>query len=133
MNRLIPPLALFLLIGFSTRVAAQDATADKMVVETETVDLGQYVGAYGPRSITLENDRLFYMREGMPQSVALAPTGIDTFEVVIPPGAQVRGPGGDHVIPAFVFKRDESGKVTELVMVNPDGTVVGTAPRSDSK
>ena len=137
-NRFIPAAFLFILASLwimSVQTANAQATdksaATKSATETtQAVDLEQYVGAYGPRTIALTYGTLTYMRDGMPMPVAMEAAGVDTFKVVIPPGAQVRGPSGDHVIPAFVFLRNDAGEVESLSLVNPDGTVVGTAKRT---
>lgn len=110
-----------------TPAMAQDAQAAGG--DQVATDLQEFVGSYGPRHVFIENGALHYQREGMPMAVAIEAAGVDSFVVVIPPGAQVQGPGGDHVIPAFVFRRDESGQVSSLSLVNPDGTVVGKAEK----
>ncbi len=120
-------LACTALILVQVQAVAQDATPAGGTNEASSLD--EFVGSYGPRHIYLENGALHYLREGMPTAVAIEAAGVDSFVVVVPPGAQVQGPGGDHVIPAFVFRRNEKGDVTALALVNPDGTVVGEAEK----
>ena len=100
----------------SQTVAPDESTDD---------DLGDYIGSYDGREITLSGSTLSYFREGMPMPAALKNIAEDHFEVVIPPGAQVRGPVGGQV-PTFRFNRDDSGDVESMTLVNPDGTEVAT-------
>ena len=90
--------------------------------------LEEYLGQYGPRSITLSNSQLRFQREGMPGSVAMIVVGEDEFELVIPAGAQVRGAVNGE-FPTIRFNRSPSGSIESLSIVNPDGSVRDTSPR----
>jgi hypothetical protein len=70
--------------------------------------LNAFVGVYGPRKISLENGMLYYQREGRPK-YKLMPMGEDTFMLE----------GLDMF--RLKFKRDDSGKVTELVGMYDNG------------
>jgi len=70
--------------------------------------LAEYTGVYGPRSITLEGDGLYYQREDRPMML-LVPMAEDLFRVTGLDYFRVR------------FERDGSGKVTRIVGVYNDG------------
>ncbi len=70
--------------------------------------LTEYTGAYGPRSIFLEEGGLYYQREGRPKML-LAPMGKDLFRV------------GDLEYFRLRFERDGSGKVIRAVGLYDDG------------
>jgi hypothetical protein len=65
-------------------------------------DLKQYVGKYGPRVITMENEQLLYQREQNPK-YRLIPMSTDLFAVE----------GLDFF--RVGFERDKSGEVTKIV------------------
>lgn len=73
-------------------------------------ELGQYVGKYGEREVTLEGDTLKFQRVGGPK-LSLAPVGDGVFEIDIP------GPEK----PRVVFKK-EGGAVTGFTLERPGGS-----------
>jgi hypothetical protein len=76
---------------------------------TLTVDeKGAYVGRYGPRTIFMEGEGLFYQREGRPP-MAVEPMAKDLFRV------------GSLEFFRLRFERDASGRVTRLVGLYDDG------------
>ena len=88
-------------------------------------DLQEYIGTYAGRIISLSDSTLTYHREGMPMPTTLKELGDDTFEVVIPPGARVRG-AIDGKFPSFLFDRNSEGEVISLSIIHPDGSVMAT-------
>jgi len=115
-------------------VLAQETTGQDSGENQELEqNLEQYVGSYGPRHITFANGTLLYRRDGMPSSVSLKSLGDDSFEVIIPPGAMVQGPGGGNEIPTFVFNRSESGVVESLSLVTEDGSILATSKRAGAE
>lgn len=70
--------------------------------------LAEYSGTYGPRSVTLLSDGLYYQREDRPRML-LTPMGKDLFRV------------GDLDYVRFRFERNGSGKVMRIVGVYDDG------------
>ncbi len=68
----------------------------------------QYVGAYGPRRIFIENGVLCYQREDRP-SYEMAPMGGDLFRV------------GDLDYFRITFERNKSGKVVKLIGMYDNG------------
>jgi hypothetical protein len=141
MNRFEPYLNLRFRAMFFTFVFFSFALQPgQAVVAQETSEQGsdnnqalhefeQYVGTYGGRIFTLSGGTLYFENDRMPSRVSLKSLGDDSFEVIIPAGAQVRTPGGTGEIPTFLFNRDESGSIESLSLVNPDGTVVVTTER----
>lgn len=107
------------------RTIVRDGQSSEVVSQVEASDLKDYVGSYEGRNISIISKTLFYQREGMPSPAALKNIGEDHFEVVIPPGAQVRGTI-DGKFPTFQFNRDSSGGVESLSVVNPDKSVQAT-------
>jgi len=110
-----------------------EAGHPELVVETPASDVAEeglkdYVGQYGPRSVTLSRGRLRYQREGMPGTVPMEMIAEDEFELVIPAGAQVRGAVNGE-FPTIRFNRSQSGSVESLSIVDPDGSVRETSPR----
>ncbi len=105
-----------------------DLVAEVTPSESGESPLKEYVGQYGPRSITISKAQLHYQREGMPRSVAMKALGDDEFELVIPPGALVRG-AVDGKLPTLQFNRSPSGAIESLSIVDPDGSVRETSPR----
>ena len=99
-------------------------------LEAEAPDLNDYVGSYEGRAITLMSSTLFYRNEGMPSPAALNQIGEDHFEVIIPPGARVRGTI-DGEFPTFLFTRGSSGEVETLSIVNPDESVQATFQKTE--
>ena len=71
-------------------------------------ELQAFAGAYGPRSITVEDGALWYQR-GKGRKMRLQPVGQDRFLV------------GDLDDFRIRFERDASGKVVRLVGLYPDG------------
>lgn len=110
-------------------VVAQDSTDQANDSTGNQESLEEYAGSYGPRKILFRDGGLMYQRDGMPTPVTLKALGDDRFEVVVPPGAQVRGPAADGPIPIFVFGRNEAGVVANLSLVNPDGTVLAASDK----
>ena len=142
MNRYVSSLNLssraalftFVFLSFALQpgqaVVAQEASEQGSDDSLATLlDFDQYVGTYGGRIFTLSGGTLYFENDRMPSRVSLKPLGDDSFEVIIPPGAQVRTPGGSGEIPTFHFNRDESGNIESLSLINPDGTVVVTTDR----
>ncbi|HEX5715665.1 MAG TPA: S41 family peptidase [Thermoanaerobaculia bacterium] len=72
-------------------------------------ELQPFAGAYGPRSITVEDGALWYQR-GKGRKLRLLPVGQDRFLV------------GDLDDFRIRFERDASGKVVRLVGLYPDGS-----------
>jgi hypothetical protein len=72
-------------------------------------DMKAYVGKYGPREILIDQDVLFYRREGRPR-FRLIPLGNDLFML----------DGLDYF--RIRFSRDGSGSVAGLVGIYDDGT-----------
>jgi CubicO group peptidase (beta-lactamase class C family) len=83
--------------------------ARKKPVSLSEEELRRFIGDYGPRHVTLENGRLVYRRDGLPQSWPLVPLSSDTFA---PEGL------GDIRIR---FAADPGGRVTKLVILGPGG------------
>ena len=102
----------------SSEVLAQEQQESKR-------DMKEYVGTYEGRTIIANNGKLSYQNQGMPSPVQLKEIADDTFEIVIPAGAIVRG-ATDGKFPTIKFKRNESGAVEILEFVNPDGSVKGS-------
>jgi len=80
---------------------------DGLAVEADSVTvpdsvLASCAGTYGPRSVRFENGTLYYRREGRPE-FRLIPMGDDRFMVETLDYFRMQ------------FRRDSSGKVTELV------------------
>ena len=84
-------------------VKAADATA-----ATPSIDVRDYVGAYGKRTISAEGNDLYLQRQGGPK-IKLVPAGKDEFTVEPIPSARIK------------FVRDEKGKVLEVRILNPAG------------
>ncbi len=93
--------------------------ARKTPVSLSQEELQRFTGDYGPRHVALENGRLVYRHDGLPQSWALVPLGNDTFA---PEGL------GDIRIR---FTAEPGGRVTKLVILGPEG-VQGESPRDGS-
>ena len=105
----------------TSQVAAQITPEDEP-------NLKEYVGTYAGRNISLSDSTLVYSRDGMPMPAVLKNIGEDSFEVVIPPGARVRG-AIDGKFPTFLFDRNSEGKVMSLSIIHPDGSVMATHER----
>ena len=73
-----------------------------------TIDPNDYVGLWGDRTITFENEQFYLQRPGG-KKYMLSPTALDAFAIKDVPEAQYR------------FVRDASGKVVELRARNQDG------------
>ncbi len=127
----IANVAFFAGIMPSQNVMAQDSEEKpvKMSVVDED-DLKQYAGSYGPRNILFKNGELMYQREGMPMAISLEELGDDSFAIIIPEGAQVRGAAAHGPIPIFVFNRNDDGEIVSLSLVDPDGNIMSTSDRS---
>ncbi len=111
-------------------VIAQETSEQESANDTSTPhEFEQYVGTYGERIFTFSGGTLYFRNERMPSRVSLKPLGDDSFEVIIPPGAQVRTPAGDGEVPTFLFNRDESGNVESFSLVDSDGVVMVTSKR----
>lgn len=79
-------------------------------------EMQRFVGKYGVRHVTREGGRLLYRREDRPRSWVLIPMTADTF--------MAEGNGLFRIR----FVADESGRVTKLVVLAPEG-IQGEAPR----
>jgi len=112
-------------------LAQESAEQETENGQTVTHDLEQYVGTYGGRTFTFSAGTLYFTNDRMPSRVSLKSLGLDSFEVIIPAGAQVRTPGGTGEIPTFLFNRDESGSVESLSLIDPDGAVLVTSKRDE--
>lgn len=112
------------------RATVRDGQSNGKVAQIQPADLKEYVGSYEGRNISLLSSTLFYQREGMPSPAALKEIEEDHFEVVIPPGAQVRGTI-DGKFPTFRFNRGSSGEVESLSIVNPDNSVQATFKKTN--
>ncbi len=77
-------------------------------VELSEKQMKQYVGAYGPRRIFIENGVLFYQREGRPR-YEMVPMGEDLFRF------------DDLEYFRLTFERIKSGKVVKLIGIYDDG------------
>ena len=112
------------------RTTIDDGRNNGKVSQITSSDLQEYVGSYEGRNISLISSTLFYQRKGMPSPAALKKIGEDHFEVVIPPGAQVRGTI-DGKFPTFQFNRGSSGEIESMSVVNPDKSVQATFNKTD--
>lgn len=124
MTRSLKATFLFI-IAFTAHVVGAQPTHPIPDYGTITADLTDYQGSFEGREFQVDNDVLTYYREGMTQAIQLELIAADHFEIMIPPGAVVQAADG-HAIPTFRFKRDESGAVTSLEIVQPDGSVGAT-------
>lgn len=106
-------------------ITVRDGQIDEEVSQVNGVNLEAYVGSYEGRKITLMGTTLFYRQEEMPSPAALKQIGEDHFEVVIPPGARVRGTI-DGKFPTFQFNRNAAGDIESVSIVNPDQTIQAT-------
>lgn len=70
--------------------------------------LQDYVGRYGERTVTSEGGALYIQRQGG-QQIKLVAAEKDEFRIERIPTARIR------------FTRDETGKVTEIQVLNPEG------------
>ena len=130
LSRAAMTLSLFLVVlAMTVPTAVAQESADAVPAEAPASDLNDFVGSFGPRHITLSNDRLFFQRDGMPTSVQLELIETDTFKILIPPGAQVRTPAGSSGMPSLLFNRDEDGTVISMSLVDEEGTVLSTSER----
>jgi hypothetical protein len=93
---------------FQLAWAREGVQARMEPVTVATEDLEALVGAYGPRMIRLEADRLVYQREGRDPMVMI-PMGKDTFRFDELDWFRIR------------FDRDERGQVTRLVGLYESG------------
>jgi len=82
--------------------------------------LKQYVGSFGPRKITLENDQLFYQREDRPK-MALVPLAEDLFKLKDVPYFRLR------------FDRDPSGSIIAVTGMYDNGHTDGHAKDTTGK
>jgi hypothetical protein len=82
-------------------------------------ELQRFTGDYGPRHVTLENGRLIYRRDGLPQSWALVPLGNDTFAPEELGDIRIR------------LTAEPGGRATKLMILGPEG-VQSESPRDGS-
>jgi len=95
-------------------LGTMEALSNPAKVETGT--LKKYKGKYGPRTITLERDNLYYQREGRPR-YRLSPMSQDTFML-----------GEDRTVRVkFILGPD--GNAGQIDIIYDDGTV-DSSPRS---
>jgi C-terminal processing protease CtpA/Prc len=95
-----------------------EALNNPMTLQPEK--LKQYVGSFGPRKITLENDQLFYQREDRPK-MALVPLAEDLFELEDVPYFRLR------------FDRDPSGSIVAVTGMYDNGHTDGHAKDTAGK
>lgn len=93
--------------------------ARKTPVSLSPEELQRFTGDYGPRHVTLDNGRLIYRRDGLPQSWALVPLGNGTFAPEKLGDIRIR------------FTAEPGGRATKLVILGPEG-VQGESPRDGS-
>jgi len=79
-----------------------DRKAEMNRINLDEEALIEYTGNYGPRKITLENEGLYYQREGGPK-LPITPLGDDWFELKDRKHFRVQ------------FVRDKSGRISEIV------------------
>lgn len=90
--------------------------ARKIPVSLSPEEMQRLTGDYGPRHVTLENGRLVYRRDGLPQSWALVPLGNDIFAL--------EGLGDIRIR----LTAEPGGRPAKLVLLGPEG-VEGESPR----
>ena len=112
------------------RTTVRDGRNSGRVSQVQAPELKEYVGSYEGRNISLSGSTLSYKREGMPFPATLKKIEEDHFEVVIPPGARVRGTINGK-FPTFRFNRGSSGEVESLSVVNPDKSVQATFKKTE--
>jgi predicted aspartyl protease len=88
-------------------VAAANITATNKMVVPPAI-LQEYVGRYGERTISFEDGALYLQRQGGPK-LRLVFVSKDEFTLEMVPAARIK------------FIRDESGKITELNVLNMEG------------
>ena len=97
------------LARFRLEWVSRDLKATRSPIVLERQSLQRYVGAYGPLTIWLEQDTLYYQRDKRPRFM-LVPLGDDWFKLQ----------GLDYFRVRFVV--DENDTVTMLASVYDDGT-----------
>jgi hypothetical protein len=124
-SRVFPAMLLVILLMTvpGLEALAQDAG------EQGEFSLEEYAGSYGPRKILLMGDKLMYKRDEMPTAVPMEEIGDDSFEIIIPAGAQVRGQAANGPLPIFVFNRNDDGDIVSLSLVDGDGNILSTSDR----
>ena len=120
------PAAALLLLTMASSAQPAHRSPDTGTIKA---DLTEFQGDFEGREFQVDNDVLTYYREGMAQAIQLELIGKDHFEIMIPPGAVVQTADG-HAIPTFRFNRDDAGVVTSLEIVQPDGSVSATHPKT---
>jgi hypothetical protein len=78
---------------------------------TPALPLAVYAGAYGERTISLENGRLFFERKGGPRSAMIA-VGPNLFLLEANPGTQIEFKPVDGTVPSFDLKRPDGSHVS---------------------
>ena len=125
-------LAILIPLWSGQILLAQDASEKDPIENAEVEpDLEEFAGTYGPRKIIFRNGGLLYSRDGMPTPVTIKALGEDSFKVIVPAGAQVRGPGANGEIPTFKFNRGDSGSIESLSLVSTDGSILATSKRDN--
>lgn len=92
--------------GYKWVLADQESRLHPM--ELAEKQMKQYVGAYGPRRIFIENGALWYQREGRPR-YEMVPMGEDLFRF------------DDLEYFRLTFERNKSSKVVKLIGIYDDG------------
>jgi hypothetical protein len=87
-------------------IAGKEAERNSVSLTAEQMQA--YVGSYGPRTITLQEGKLYYQREERPK-YRLIPMGEDTFMLEGLDYFRVR------------FGRDDTGTITEIIGLYNDG------------
>lgn len=94
--------------------------ATTAVTNISPAALQDYVGRYGERTVTSEDAALYLQREGG-QQIKLVAAGKDEFRIERIPTARIR------------FTRDETGKVTEIQVLNPEGNWEKSKKETDNR
>ena len=117
-------VALLMVLAFSASIShAQDSP------ELTEMQLKEYAGTYGPRTIGISGKNLTFHRDGNTVATTLKHVEADEFEIVIPPGAVVQG-HGDGPLPNLHFTRNDDGVVDGLKFIMPNGQVVAESKKA---
>jgi len=93
----------------STTTIDFGAPASSAATPIAAAQLGDYVGTYGERTISIRTGSLFLQRVGG-EPLEMVPAGADEFTLRLVPAAKIQ------------FTRDARGKVIELAVLAPSGS-----------